>query len=183
MEILTLKETIKRWLQEMNSSMDEAYEDMKIELDKVQQYADCATGCKKVAVGTVIMKEDKGQIHKVYGANKVLFNECKERGCHRIEKYGEDSKNHRNPEDCRAIHSEIDALCKCAKDGVSTKGAVAMVTRYPCEACARALIDAEIGIVIYGRKQEISEETKHLFETARIPVVWIKDWEYEDTER
>lgn len=183
MEGLTLKEIIIHWLQEINSLMDEAYENMKIELNKVQQYADCATGCKKMAIGTAIMKEDKGKMHKIYGANKVLFNECKERGCCRTEKYDEGSESYRNSGKCKAIHSEIDALCKCAKDGISTKGAVAMVTRYPCEACARALIDAGIGIVIYGRKQEMSKETKHLFETARIPVIWIKDWEYEDTER
>ena len=79
-------------------------------LDFAQLFAKKNSGCRKVAVGSVIVKD--GQMIS-FGANRAIPNLCKTpRGCLRIEKYGEDSKSHRNPEDCRAIHSEIDALSR-----------------------------------------------------------------------
>jgi deoxycytidylate deaminase len=54
------------------------------------------------------------------------------------------------------------------------------VTRYPCEACARAIVAAGIKHVYYGRQQEISDETKLIFATAGVEVVWVKTWTAED---
>ena len=150
-------------------------------LDEAQKYADEKTGCCKVAVGCVLVTMQAKTEFKVFGANKALPDLCKTTGCHRVELYGEDSKNHRLPSDCRAIHSEIDAISQAARFGVSTKNATLIITRYPCEACARAIVSAGIKHVYYGRKQEISEETAKILEG--ISVTWVKDWNYEDTER
>lgn len=150
-------------------------------LEKAQEYAENYSGCKKVAVGSILLPE--GTEIKIFGTNFTLPVSCKVEGCQREHLYGEDSKAHRLPSDCRAIHSEIDAIAGAAKYGFPTNKAVIVVTRYPCEACARAIVRAGIKAVFYGRQQEISEQTKDIFKKAGVRVFWMKEWKYEDTTR
>jgi len=150
-------------------------------LNKAQEYADKESGCRKVAVGALI---DPAKLKvSILGANISLPVSCRVKGCRRVDLYGEDSKNHRLPSDCRALHSEITALSEAARIGISTNGATMYVTRYPCEACARTMVNAGIKKVYYGREQVISEETKNIFSSAGVEVVHIADWTYDDTER
>lgn len=128
-------------------------------------YAKKKTGCTKVSVGSCIVTSN-GAV--VLGANRVVQDRCMKDGCHRVLKYGDNAKTHRNPDDCLAIHSEIDAIGAAAYQGLSLDGATIFVTRYPCEACARAIIRAGIRNVIYGRNQKISEMTKQMFEDEGI---------------
>lgn len=144
-------------------------------LDLADSYAKLMSGCTKVQVGSVIISE-KGDIVS-FGANRTFPNLCKVRGCMRMEKYGENSKLHRNPEDCRALHSEVDAICNSRE---SLYGATIYVTRYPCEACARAIAASGVTTVIYGREQKISEETEHILADAHVYVIWEKGWIEED---
>ena len=130
----------------------------KFYLDQADKYARKNTGCTKVHVGCVIVDPTTEKIVGI-GANTSNPN-CKKKGvCHRVEVYGDNSKEHRLPSDCNAVHSEISALI-CA--GRSAKDCVAFVTRYPCEACARALAQAGIRRVVYGRTQEVSPLTKEI---------------------
>ena len=50
-----------------------------------------------------------------------------------------------------------------------------IVTRYPCEACARAIVAAGITKVIYGGVEEISSQTKEIFERNEVEVKFILD--------
>lgn len=151
-------------------------------LDAAQRYADYKSGCCKVAVGSVLIPAADPRV-TIYGCNKTYPVSCRSFGCRRIELYGEDSKNHRLPSDCRALHSEIDAITQSAKFEYSTQGATMFVTRYPCEACARAIVNAGIKIVYYGREQEVSEETKKIFRSKHVKLVHVNTWTYEDTRR
>lgn len=151
-------------------------------LTEAQEYADSYSGCRKVAVGSVLVPRGKNDI-LVYGCNTSLPVNCRKVGCRRVELYGEDSKNHRLPSDCRSVHSEIDAITQAAKWGYATSGAALFVTRYPCEACARAIVSAGIREVYYGRQQVISEETAAIFEQGLVKCVHISSWDYEDTRR
>lgn len=152
-------------------------------MEKAQLYAEDKSGCNKVAVGSVLLASVDSLEFAIYGANCTLPQSCREVGCLRKSLYGEDSKNHRLPSDCRAIHSEIDVITQAAKRGISTNGATIIVTRYPCEACARAIVGAGIAKVYYGRNKEISEETKKIFEAGHVKVEWIKDFVWCDTDR
>lgn len=143
-------------------------------LDMANIYAGVMSGCTKVTVGSVIVKRGRAVS---FGANRAIPDLCKYRGCLRIEKYGDNDKTHRSPADCRAIHSEVDAICSAREDLTET---TIFVTRYPCEACARAIVSAGITRVVYGRQQKISEETAHIFEDADVDVVWNKDWDAPD---
>lgn len=143
-------------------------------LDIANLYAGMMSGCTKVTVGAVIVKDNRVVS---MGANRAVPDLCRYRGCLRVEKYGNNDKTHRSPADCRAIHSEVDAICTARED---LSGAVIYVTRYPCEACARAIVAAGIQTVIYGRQQEISEETARIFEDAHVDVMWNKYWDAPD---
>lgn len=155
---------------------------VKLNLNSAQYYADQFTGCKKVAVGSLLLPYEP-EYPVVYGANKAVPNLCKETECHRVEVYGEDSKDHRLPSDCRALHSEIDAITQAARRGIPTKDSTLFITRYPCEACARAIVGAGVKLVYYGREQEISEETALIFKVMGVEVHHVSDWTYEDTTR
>lgn len=143
-------------------------------LDMANIYAGIMSGCTKVTVGAVIVKHGRAVS---FGANRAIPDLCKYRGCLRIEKYGENDKTHRSPADCRAIHSEVDAICGARED---LAGATIFITRYPCEACARAIVSAGITWVVYGRQQKISEETQRIFEDFGVTVIWEKDWDAPD---
>ena len=145
-------------------------------LNKAQSYADVCSTCAKVKVGSLIIT--KSHI-PVFGANQGISN-CIKEGCRRIKLYGNASKEHRLPSDCDAIHSEIDAICTAAKQGTRLQGSTIYVTRYPCEACARAIAAAGISCVVYGRKEEISEYTEKILMSSKVNVVKIDNWERED---
>ena len=139
-------------------------------------YAKENSGCLKVSVGSVIVLG--GKVVGM-GANRTDLNLCKSsRGCLRVEKYGNDAKDHRNPDDCRAVHSEIDAISSCPVD---LTGSTIYVTRYPCEACARAIISSGITKVMYGRETPISDYTDRLFEFNHIEVVHVASYKEEDS--
>ena len=151
-------------------------------LDSAQDYANQRSGCKKVAVGCILIPKKGDKIH-IYGCNRAVPVDCRKVGCRRVALYGEDSKNHRLPSDCRAVHSEIDAITQAAKWGYSVYGGTMYITRYPCEACARAIVSAGVKQVYYGRAQEISKQTQEIFDSGHVRVKHVKDWDYEDTER
>lgn len=145
-------------------------------LDKAQAYADICSTCAKVRVGSMIMTKEKIPI---FGANHGICD-CVHEGCRRIKLYGNASKEHRLPSDCDSIHSEIDAICTAAKQGARLQGATIYVTRYPCEACARAIAAAGISCVVYGRKEEISEYTEKILMSSNVNIIKVENWERED---
>lgn len=145
-------------------------------LNLAQNYADISSTCDKVRVGSMIVTED-GYIS--YGSNHGIHN-CVKNGCRRIELYGENSKEHRLPSDCDAIHSEVDAISKAAKIGLKLSGATIFVTRYPCENCARAISQSGITTVIYGRKEDPSDYTKQILEDAGIKLYKVSEFNRED---
>jgi dCMP deaminase len=143
-------------------------------LRMASNYAHIASGCTKVKVGSVI-SSPMGLVVS-FGANRTFPNTCKALGCNRVRLYGDNSKDHRLPSDCNAIHSEIDAIAKMGE----VDNAIIFITRYPCEACARAIVAAGIKTVVYGREQEISDITKEIFSENAVNVIWEKNWKEED---
>ena len=153
-------------------------------LDMAYKYAIAHSGCQKVSVGCVIVKDVCGtETIASMGANRTLPQNCKSMGCWRKQIYGDDSKAHRGPADCMALHSEIDALTMAARNGVRVSGSTVYVTRYPCEACARALAAAGVAEVIYGGTTKASILTEHIFSTNFIKVRHITDWMEDNSDR
>ena len=146
-------------------------------LDLAHLYAQKMSGCRKVQVGSVITDKEGNIIS--FGANVAVPNVCTYTECQRVQLYGEDSKNHRLPSDCRSVHSEIDAIINAKRD---LTGCTIYITRYPCEACARAIIRAGITRVVYGRNQVISNQTRDLFDSYDV-LCYRVAWTAEDTTR
>lgn len=146
---------------------------------KADMYAITNSGCRKVSVGSCIAFDDGGYL---FGANTSDENNLclTKRGCLREELYGNNSKDHRLPSDCRATHSEISVLGFASKLGKSTLGSTLIVTRYPCEACARAIVAAGVKEVFYGRAQRISEMTRKIFEANNVSVVHLPQFQAYD---
>ena len=96
--------------------------------------------CQKVQVICKIYSQSGEQIAR--GVNTDPTGTCQKLGCLKIRKYGDDSSEHRNPADCNAIHAEIVALLKLASvvHGHKYNTLSIWITRYPCEACIRAII-------------------------------------------
>lgn len=151
------------------------YEDEELRLNLAHEYAKAFSTCAKVQVGSAIDVVNYGF---VFGCNHGC-SDCKTNVCRRIKLYGNASKEHRLPSDCDSIHSEVDAICKAAKAGISVNGATIYVTRYPCEACARAIVASGISHVVYGRGEAVSEYTKRIFEAGGVSIKKL-DWERED---
>jgi dCMP deaminase len=55
------------------------------------------------------------------------------------------------------IHAEQNAICDCAKRGVSCNGATAYVTHYPCLICARLLLASGISKIYYVHEYKKDE--------------------------
>lgn len=146
-------------------------------LTLAQTFACSHSGCEKVKVGCVLQLFVKtGGFDLVMGANVVPGRTCLLQGCNRKRVHGDDSKEHRGDGTCLAIHSEINALSKVFSVG-RYSGGVALITRYPCEDCARAI--AESGViqtVVYGRKPAMSSAAADLLETAHINVIHMEEW-------
>lgn len=142
-----------------------------------QYVADKLSGCQKVAVGSVIVKDDTVVS---MGVNSSMPDLCSCRGCLRVEKYGNDSKVHRDPADCRAIHSEVYAIASAARAGISIDGASIYVTRYPCESCAKAIIASGIKTVYYGGTAKVSDTTRELLESFGVEL-YKMDWDCGDS--
>ena len=59
------------------------------------------------------------------------------------------------------IHAEQNALCDCAKRGVSCNSAIAYITHYPCLICTRLLLASGISEIYYineYKKDSLVEE-------------------------
>lgn len=50
---------------------------------------------------------------------------------------------------CPVVHAEQNALAQCMLHGVSSRGTTLFVTNFPCETCARLLVQGGIAQVVY----------------------------------
>jgi len=71
------------------------------------------------------------------------------------------------------IHAEQNAICDCAKRGVSCIGAVAFITHYPCLICARLLLAAGISEIYYIHDYKNDELVEVLAKQKCVPITKI----------
>lgn len=151
---------------------------MKDILTLADNYAKQNSTCKKTAVGCYLVAETEWRTVIAKGANRGLVN-CKEVGCKREELFGNNSKEHRSV--CRCTHSEIDALNKVHRKEL-LEGATAFVTRYPCDNCTKALVNAGVKRIVYGRSFPMSGEAVTMTTNAGVEIIWIKDWNCDEND-
>lgn len=155
---------------------------MKDILTLADNYAKQNTTCKKTAVGCYIVAETEWRTVIAKGCNHSEES-CKELGCLREQLFGSNSKEHRATCRCHGKHAEQDALKNVPEDKKDLlNGATAFVTRYPCEECARALIDAGIKRIVYGRAFEMSDFAKAICEKEGVEIIHIADWNCDEND-
>ncbi|MCP4632662.1 MAG: cytidine deaminase [candidate division Zixibacteria bacterium] len=100
--------------------------------------------CLRRQVGAVIVKSKRVLTTGYNGAPSGLEH-CLEIGCLRDELKIPSGERH---ELCRAIHAEQNALVQAASFGVSVQGATIYSTTYPCNLCAKMLINSGIKEIV-----------------------------------
>ena len=79
----------------------------------------------------------------------------------------------RNNHEQATVHAEQNALCDCAKRGVSCAESIAYVTHYPCIICARLLLAAGIKEIKYLHDYKNDELVKLFDDQLKVPIVKI----------
>jgi len=101
--------------------------------------------CLRRQIGAVIVK-DKRILATGYNGAPTGLPHCPDLGCLRDEIGVPSGTRH---EVCRALHSEQNAIIQAALYGVATRGATLYCTHQPCSLCAKMIINAGIGRVVF----------------------------------
>jgi len=116
--------------------------------------ASCRSPCKRLQVGSVIVKENRvismGYNGYISGAPHTS----------RLEDGHEQS----------IIHSEINAITDCAKRGVSLDKSIIYITHYPCINCFRAIASCGIKEVFYLEDYNNNIIVSHLSQDASVKI-------------
>ena len=68
------------------------------------------------------------------------------------------------------IHAEQNAICDCAKRGVSCEGATAYITHYPCLICTRLLLASGIQEIKYVDNYMDDPLTEYFCKQKNVPI-------------
>jgi dCMP deaminase len=69
------------------------------------------------------------------------------------------------------LHAEQNALCDCAKRGVSSDGCTAYITHYPCVICMRLLCASGISNIKYIEDYKNDPLTEYFSKVANVPII------------
>ncbi|WP_446741045.1 deoxycytidylate deaminase [Sphingomonas sp. ACRSK] len=76
-------------------------------------------------------------------------------------------------------HAEANAIANAASEGIATRGCTIYSTYFPCSSCARAIIQAGIGIVVspepdmnYTARSDDWRISLEMFREAGLKVTW-----------
>ena len=95
--------------------------------------ASCRSSCKKLHVGSVIVKENR-----VVSMGYNGFISGNPHTSHIVDGHEQ-----------ATVHSEINAIADCAKRGVSINGSKIYITHYPCINCFKAIVSCGIKEIIF----------------------------------
>jgi dCMP deaminase len=112
------------------------------------------SACERLQVGCLLVKDNRIVSQ---GYNGFLP------GCPHISKMRD---NHEQA----TIHAEQNAICDCAKRGVSCIGATAYITHYPCIICCRLLLAAGIKTIKYIKDYKNDKLVKYFCDQAKVKI-------------
>ena len=112
------------------------------------------SSCERLQVGCLLVKDNRIVSQ---GYNGFLP------GCPHISKV-------RNNHEQATVHAEQNALCDCAKRGVSCMDATAYVTHYPCIICCRLLLASGIKEIKYIEDYKNDELVSYFCDQAKVNI-------------
>jgi dCMP deaminase len=71
----------------------------------------------------------------------------------------------------RTIHAEQNAICQAARYGISLEGTTLYCKMEPCRVCAMLIISAGIKKVVAKKGYHAAQETREMFQAAKIELV------------
>ena len=71
------------------------------------------------------------------------------------------------------VHAEQNAICDCAKRGVSSHDSIAYITHYPCIICTRLLLASGIKSIKYIFDYKNDELVQYFCEQKNVPITKI----------
>jgi dCMP deaminase len=98
--------------------------------------------CQRAKVGSLIVKDGMIISDGFNGAPTGFVNDCED--C--------DDRTH-----WYILHSEANAILKCAKNGVSCKDSTIYLTHSPCKDCSKMILQSSIKRVVYNTNYRDSE--------------------------
>jgi dCMP deaminase len=123
---------------------DKVYMKMALEWAKLSY-------CKRAQVGSLIVKDGMIISDGFNGAPTGYNNDCED--C--------DDKTH-----WYILHSEANAILKCAKNGVSCKDATIYLTHSPCRECSKLIYQAGLKRLVYNTEYRDNEGIEFLWESG-----------------
>jgi dCMP deaminase len=128
--------------------------------------------CTRRKVGAVIVK-DKRILATGYNGPPKGIEHCTDRECIRTEMGIPSGEHH---ELCRGIHAEQNAIIQAAIFGINVNGAAIYATNYPCSFCAKMIINAGIGEIVYDKDYKSELSTALLQESGLTVRKIASDW-------
>ncbi len=112
--------------------------------------------CLRRKVGAILVMDDKILGTGYNGAPSGLKH-CAEIGCIRADRNIPSGMRH---ELCRGIHAEDNAIRQALHTRDSLVGATLFCTNYPCNECAKKIVDEGIKrvVIMHAYKSELAEE-------------------------
>ena len=110
--------------------------------------------CTRLHVGSVIVRDNR---LISMGYNGFIA------GCPHV-------SHNRDGHEQATIHSEINAICDCAKRGVTLNGAKIYITHYPCLNCFKTICSSGIVEIIYLEDYNNDELVAHVAKDANIVI-------------
>lgn len=126
---------INQILDTKNEKYDKAYMRMAVEWAKLSH-------CKRAKVGSLIVKDNMIISDGFNGSPTGFDNDC------------EDTYNNTH---WYVLHSEANAILKCAKNGSSCKDSTLYLTHSPCKECAKLIYQSGIKKVVYNQEYRDNE--------------------------
>lgn len=119
--------------------------------------------CPRLQVGAILVR-DRMIISTGYNGSPRKTEQCDEVGCRMI-----------NGHCVRTVHAEVNAVIQAAYHGISTKGTTLYTYYFPCEHCAKALINAGVEKIVYREVYKNIDQsyTKKLLKQAGVKLVKI----------
>ncbi len=137
-------------------------------MDEVGKRATCDRGRS----GCIVVR-GKQIVCTGYVGSPPGFPHCDEEG-HLMKKVVEEDGTSRMH--CvRTIHAEQNAICQAAKHGISLKGGTLYCKMEPCRVCAMLIISVGITKVIAKKKYHAAQDTRDMFQQARVELVVVED--------
>ena len=103
--------------------------------------------CQRKQVGCVAVRDDRIVATGINGTITGQPNKC------------EDAEGNTLP---TVVHSEMNLICFCAREGISLKDTILYLTLSPCIVCAKLIVVAGIKKVFYSEEYRDNSGIKYL---------------------